>query len=111
MSTGNSHQIVSDPSLKLFVDISNIKSYVGEPTTNGLNNANGALPTASNSWGTYNVNQYGSGTYFSIGTISSVSGNVVTTAGTHGLRTFDAMQPNATGGGVTAGTTYFIKKK
>ena len=110
MSTGNSHQIVSDSSLKLFVDISNIKSYVGEPTTNALNNVNAALPTASNGWGTYNTNQYGSGTYFSIGTISSVSGNVVTTAGTHGLRTFDAMQPNATGGGVTAGTIYFIKK-
>ena len=110
MSTGNSHQIVSDLSLKLFVDLDNIKSFVGEPTTNALNNVNAALPTASNSWGTYNTNQYGSGTHFSIGTISSVSGNVVTTAGTHGLRTFDAMQPNATGGGVTAGTTYFIKK-
>lgn len=87
------------------------KSWKGEPTTN-------LIPTPSvnarfntgNGWGTLNVNQYNSNNYFSIGTIASVSGNLITTTTPHPLRTFDAVTPQTTGGGVTAGVNYFVKK-
>jgi hypothetical protein len=85
--------------------------YPGEPTVNLLGNPSvNAYPTLGNSWGTYNTNQYGSGTYFSIGTVSSVSDNIVTMISNHSLRTFDVMSPQSTGGGVTGGGLYFIKK-
>jgi hypothetical protein len=85
--------------------------YRGEPTTNLIPTpTTNAYPTTGNGWGTYNTNQYGSGTYFSIGTISSVSNNIVTMTAAHSLRTYDVMQPQTTGGGVTAGVNYFIKK-
>jgi len=85
--------------------------YRGEPTTNLIPTpTTNAYPTTGNGWGTYNTNQYGSGTYFSIGTVSSVSNNIVTMTAAHSLRTYDVMQPQTTGGGVTAGVNYFIKK-
>jgi len=97
--------------LVLAFDAANGACYRGEATTNLIPSPTAnAYPTTGNSWGTYNTNQYGSGTYFSIGTISSVSGNVVTTSGNHGLRTYDVMQPQTTGGGVTAAVNYFIKR-
>jgi len=97
--------------LILAFDAANGSSYRGEATTNLIPTpSTNALPTTGNGWGTYNTNQYGSGTYFSIGTVSSVSSNIVTMTGNHGLRTYDVMQPQTTGGGVTAGTNYFIKK-
>jgi hypothetical protein len=71
--------------LVLAFDAGNGASYRGEATTNLIPSPTvNAYPTSGNGWGTYNTNQYGSGTYFSIGTISSVSGNVVTTSGNHG---------------------------
>lgn len=86
-------------------------SYKGEPTTNLIPSATiNALPTYGNGWGSYNTNQYGSGTYFSIGTVSSVSSNIVTMTAAHSLRSYDVMQPQTTGGGVTAGVNYYIKK-
>lgn len=103
---------VTNENLLFAVDLTNNKkSNIGKPTTNFLPNpsSNGRFRT-TNSWGTYNTNQYGSGTFFSIGTVASVSGNIVTMTAAHTLRTYDAMQPQTTGGGVTAGTTYFIKK-
>jgi hypothetical protein len=110
MSINGSINTVTD-NLVFYFDTANIKSYAGEPTTNVIPTPLlNALPTTGNSWGTYNTNQYGSGNYFSIGTISGVSNNIVTTSGNHGLRTYDVMQPQTTGGGVTAGTNYFIKK-
>jgi hypothetical protein len=97
--------------LILIVDAANIKSFRGEPTTNLLPNPTiNAYPTIGNGWGTYNTNQYGSGIFFSIGTVSSVSDNIVTMTANHSLRTYDVMQPQTTGGGVTANTNYFIKK-
>jgi hypothetical protein len=85
-------------------------SYVGPPLTNILpNGINAGYPTSPTGWGTYNTNQYGSGTYFSIGTITSVSGNIITCPG-HPLRTYDVMQPQTTGGGVTGGTNYLVRK-
>lgn len=85
--------------------------YAGEPTTNKIPtpSANGRF-TTSNSWGTYNTNRYNGNSYFSIGTISSVSSNIVTTTGNHTLRSFDVLRPQTTGGGVTAGTDYVVKK-
>ena len=97
--------------LNLYFDAANYKSFAGVPTINLIPSPNvNAFPTVGNSWGTYNTNQYGSGTYFSIGTVSSVSSNIVTMTSNHSLRTYDVMQPQTTGGGVTAGTNYFIKK-
>lgn len=89
-------------------------SYIGEPTTNLIPSPTvNALPTTGNSWGTYNTNQYcgnnGCGNYWDLATVSSVSSNIVTTSTGHGLRTFDVINPQTTGGGVTAGTQYFVK--
>lgn len=96
--------------LAFHMDMYNPKCYLGPPLTNILPNGNSAgHPTTPSGWGTYNTNQYGSGTYFSIGTISSVSGNIVTCNG-HSLRTYDVVQPQTTGGGVTAGTNYLVRK-
>lgn len=92
-------------------DMYNTKSYVGAPVTNLLPTPTiNSVPTTGNGWGTYNTNQYGSGAYFSIGTVSSISGNVVTMTAAHSLRSYDVMQPQSSGGGVTGGTNYLIKK-
>ncbi len=96
-------------------DIGSDKSYLGEPTTNLVPDApNNGRFTTSNGWATYNTNQYcgnnGCGTYWTIPSISSVSGNVVTTSSAHQIRSFDVIQPNATGGGVNAGQNYVAKK-
>lgn len=109
MSTNNSNSIVAS-GLLMYYDLGNKKSYSGPPLTNILPNGNNAgFPTTSSGWGTYNTNQYGSGTYFSIGTITGVSGNIITCPN-HLLRTYDAVQPQTTGGGVTAGTNYLVRK-
>lgn len=91
-----------------------VNCYVGEPTANLIPSPTiNALPTTGNSWGTYNTNQYcgnnGCGVYWDLATVSSISSNVVTTATAHGLRTFDVINPQTTGGGVTSGTQYFVK--
>jgi hypothetical protein len=96
----------------MYYDMNNTqKSWRGAPVTNLLPTpAVNSVPTTGNGWGTYNTNQYGSGAYFSIGTVASVSGNIVTMTAAHSLRSYDVMQPQSTGGGVTAGTNYLIKK-
>ena len=92
-------------------DMYNTKSNIGAPVTNLLPTPTiNSVPTTGNGWGTYNTNQYGSGAYFSIGTVSSISGNVVTMTVAHSLRSYDVMQPQSSGGGVTGGTNYLIKK-
>jgi hypothetical protein len=88
-----------------------LRSYRGEPTTNLLPNAPiNALPTFGNGWLTYNTNQYNGAQYFSIGTIASVSNNIVTTTANHPIRSFDVLNPQTTGGGLTAGTNYTVRK-
>jgi hypothetical protein len=93
-------------------DMSNTqKSNIGAPVTNLLPTPTiNSVPTTGNGWATYNTNQYNSNTYFSIGTISSVSSNIVTTSAAHPLRSYDVVTPQSTGGGLTAGTNYLIKK-
>lgn len=86
--------------------------FPGEATTNYLPSpsTNGRF-TTNNTWYTYNTAQYNSNTYFSIGTIGSVSGNVVTLSSVgRTLYDYDCIRPQTTGGGVTAGTNYFVKK-
>lgn len=90
-------------------------SYIGEPTTNLIPNPTvNSYPTYGNGWGTYNTNQYcgnnGCGTYWDIPAIASVSNNIITTVSDHPIRSFDVINPQTTGGGVTAGTQYFAKK-
>jgi hypothetical protein len=110
MSIGHSPQIVTN-GLVFNYDMNNYKSFKGAPTTNLLDGASvNGYPTFGNSWGTYNVNYYNSAQYFSIGTVSSVSSNIVTTAGTHGLRSYDVLCPQTTGGGLSAGANYLIKQ-
>ena len=93
------------------IDSGNHRYFPGEPTTNLLPNATiNAIPKSGNAWGTYNTNQYGDGNFFSIGTVSSVSNNIVTMSLAHSLRTFDVMRPQTTGGGVTANTDYFVRR-
>jgi hypothetical protein len=111
MPTSSGPNTVND-SIIFAYDVADIRnSYLGEPTTNLLPTpATNAIPKLGNSWGTYNTNQYNNNNYFSIGTISDVSNNIVTTAGTHPLRTYDVVTPQTTGGGVTNGVNYFVKK-
>ena len=90
-------------------------SFKGEPTDNlipspGIN----ALPATGNGWATYNTNQYcgnnGCAVYWDIPAIASVSSNIVTTVSAHPIRSFDVINPQTTGGGVTGGTHYLAKK-
>jgi hypothetical protein len=109
MATLEGPNIVTD-NLVFYYDENNIKSYKGEPTTNILPTpATNGYPTIGNGWGTYNTNNYNGGAYFSISAIVSVVGNLVTTTSAHGMRTYDVMNPQSTGGGLTAATNYFIK--
>lgn len=97
--------------LVCYIDSDNLKSFAGGPVSNILpNGTNAGYPTSPSGWGTYNVNQYNNNTYFSIGTISSIVSNIVTTSGNHPLRTYDVVTPQTTGGGVTAGTNYLVRK-
>jgi hypothetical protein len=112
MPTSSGPNTSGENSLVFAYDVADLRnSYIGEPTANLLPTpTTNAIPKIGNGWGTYNTNQYNGGNFFSIGTISSVSSNIVTTAGTHPLRTYDVVQPQTTGGGVTAGVNYFVKK-
>lgn len=102
---------MSTKGLVFYYDMYNVKSYKGAPVTNLLpGGTTNAYPSTGNGWGTYNTNQYNSNTYFSIGSISSVTGNVVVTAAGHPLRSYDVVTPQTSGGGVTAGTNYLVKK-
>jgi len=104
---------ISTDGLVLNVDAKHIQSFTdNEPTTNLVPSAqNNGRFTTSNGWATYNTNQYNGNTYFSIGTIGSVSNNIVTlsTVGRN-IRSFDVLRAQTSGGGISAGTNYVIKK-
>lgn len=111
MGIQQSPSIVTSGLVMYFDQNNTAKSYKGAPTTNLLDSPTiNGLPTIGNGWGTYNVNQYGSGNYWSIGTIASVASNIVTMTAAHSLRSYDVMTPQSSGGGVNAGTHYLIKK-
>ena len=112
MSLGHSPKIVTD-GLVFYYDMANTKkSWKGEPTTNLIPSPehNGRF-TTSNGWGTFSTNQYNGATYFSIGTIGSVTDNIVTlsSVGT-AVQTFDVLHPQTSGGGLVGGTSYFVKR-
>lgn len=113
MSTRTGKNLVTDGLVASF-DAANFKSFRGEQTTNRISGTANGYPTISNAWGTYQVFQngghdtYNSGAPFTL-TISGVSGNEVTSP-SHRLLTYDAVAPQSTGGGVTSGTYYFVKK-
>ncbi len=116
MAVGTGYSKIATNGLVFAYDAADvINSYIGEPTTNLLPNPSiNCLPTYGNGWGTYNTNQYcgdnGCGNFWNIPAISSVSNNIITTVSAHPIRTYDVIQPNSTGGGVTAYTNYFAKK-
>ncbi len=100
-------------------DVKDIRnSYLGEPTTNTIPNpAINALPTYGNGWSSYNTNRYcdpngivACAQFWAIPDIIEVSDNIVTTASTHPMRSFDVLRPQTTGGGVTANQDYLIKR-
>ena len=92
-------KITNDGLILAFDQRNTKKSFKGEPTTNIIPapSVNGRF-TTSNNWLTYNTNQYNSNNFFSIGTVSSVSGNVVTMTAAHPFRTFDVVNPSTSGG-------------
>jgi hypothetical protein len=118
MSVQHANRGVVKKDLQLYYNREFSKCFRGESTTNlygtyGVGAAN-AYPSAGNNWGTLYDRFYNGGSFFSIGTISSVSGNVITVSSPtsifNGLATYDVIQPQTTGGGVTAGTNYYFKR-
>ena len=118
MSVQHANRGVVKKDLQLYYNREFSKSFRGEATTNligtyGVGAAN-AYPSAGNNWGTYRDSLYNSGVPASIGTIASVSGNVITissaTSYFNSFATFDVIQPQSTGGGVTAGANYYFKR-
>ena len=101
-----------EENLVLGYDLKNPNSFKGEPTVNLIPNPSvNSRFAPGNNWRTYNTAQYNSNTYFSIGTIESVIDNVVTMATIdRPIYNFDVLRPETTGGGVTAGSNYFVKK-
>ena len=118
MSVQHANRGVVKKDLQLYYNREFSKCFRGESTTNlygtyGVGAAN-AYPSAGNNWGTLYDRFYNGGSFFSIGTISSVSGNVITVSSPtsifNGLATYDVIQPQTTGGGVTAGINYYFKR-
>ena len=102
-----------DSDIVLCLDAGTYDSFAGEPATNLVPDAGGVYGnsrfTTANGWATYQTNQYNSNTYFDIGVIGSVTGNEITMSSwSRTLYSFDALRPQTTGGGVTAGWNYFI---
>jgi len=118
MSIQHANRGVVKKDLQLYYNREFSKSFRGEATTNLYSTVGaGALntyPSAGNSWGTYRDSLYNGGAYGSIGTIASVSGSVVTvsspTAYFNSFATYDVIQPQSTGGGLTAATNYYFKR-
>lgn len=119
MAVQHANRGIVKKDLQLYYNREFSKSFRGEATTNlyGAYNSNpaNAYPASGHDWGTYYARSpYGSGTYASIGTIASVSGNVITvsspTSYFNGLATFDVIRPQTSGGGLTADTDYYFKR-
>lgn len=109
MSLMHSPKIVTD-GLVTYFDMSNPKSFKGSQMTNLLVGDNNGYPTTGNVWEVYNINQYNNGNYFSIGIVSNITDNLVTVTNAHPLRTYDVVRPQNSGGGLTAGVNYQVRK-
>ena len=119
MSVQHANRGIVKKDLQLYYNREFSKCFRGESTTNlygtyGVGAAN-AYPSAGNNWGTlYARHPYNGGAFGSIGTIASVASNIITisspTSYFNGLATYDVIQPQTTGGGVTAGTNYYFKR-
>jgi len=119
MAVQHANRGVVKKDLQLYYNREFSKSFRGEATTNLIGTYGGgsanSYPSSGNYWGTYYARgPYGSGAFYSIGTIASVSGNVITisspTANFNALATYDVIRPQTTGGGVTANTDYYFKR-
>lgn len=95
-----------------YYDMTNPKSWKGGPTTNLIpSGTTNSYPSYGNGHGTFNTNKYNSNTSFNIGTIDNVTDNLVTLSTVdYAINTYDVLNPDTTGGGVTAGTDYWIRK-
>ena len=118
MSVQHANRGVVKKDLQLYYNREFSKSFRGEATTNlygtfGAGDAN-SYPSAGNNWGTYRDSLYNGGAFASIGTIASVSGNVITvsspTAYFNSFATYDVITPQTTGGGLTANVNYYFKR-
>jgi hypothetical protein len=118
MSIQHANRGIVKKDLQLYYNREFSKSFRGEATTNLYSTVGGGAantyPSAGNSWGTYRDSLYNGGAFGSIGTIASVSGNVVTvsspTAYFNSFATFDVITPQTTGGGLTANVNYYFKR-
>ena len=118
MSVQHANRGIVKKDLQLYYNREFSKCFRGESTTNLIGTygagAVNSYPSAGNNWGTYRDSLYNSGVPASIGTIASVSGNVITvsspTSYFNSFLTYDVIQPQSTGGGVTAGVNYYFKR-
>jgi len=118
MAVQHANRGIIKKDLQLYYNREFSKSFRGEATTNligtyGVGAAN-SYPSSGNNWGTYRDSLYNGGAFASIGTIASVSSNIITvsspTAYFNGFATFDVITPQTTGGGLTANTNYYFKR-
>ena len=118
MSVQHANRGIVKKDLQLYYNREFSKCFRGESTTNLIGTygagAVNSYPSAGNNWGTYRDSLYNSGVPASIGTIASVSGNVITisspTAYFNSFLTYDVIQPQSTGGGLTANVNYYFKR-
>ena len=119
MAVQHANRGIVKKDLQLYYNREFSKSFRGEATTNlyGAYNSKpaNAYPASGNDWGTYYARSpYASGNFVSIGTIASVSSNIITvsspTSYFNGLATFDVIRPQTTGGGLTANVDYYFKR-
>jgi hypothetical protein len=118
MSIQHGNRGIVKKDLQLYYNREFSKSFRGEATTNLYSTVGGGAantyPSSGNGWGTYRDSLYNGGAFASIGTIASVSGNVVTvsspTAYFNSFATYDVIRPQTTGGGLTANTDYYFKR-
>jgi len=119
MSIQHGNRGIVKKDLQLYYNREFSKSFRGEATTNLYSTVGGGAantyPSSGNNWGTYYARgPYGSGTFYSIGTIASVSGNIITvsspTSNFNALASYDVIRPSTSGGGLTANTDYYFKR-
>jgi len=119
MSIQHANRGIVKNNLQLYYNREFSKCFRGEATTNLIgtygNGAVNSYPSSGNNWGTYYARApYGNGSFTSIGTIASVSNNIITvsspTSYFNNLATFDVIRPQTTGGGLTANTDYYFRR-